>query len=388
METIPIVPTKQEVFSLDDIEFRVKHLANGKVKDIEGYQDETFKIKGAILIPHIHKIFNLVVKKSFPKPWMQSLIVPIFKNGDRNILSNYRTIMISSILANIYGIILENKINLWLESHGKRVKGQARIRIYHSTMDHIVTFRIIAEEFHNTKTNIFCCFADFRKTFDMVPRKNLWNRLEYIKVSLALRFATIRMYENIIAKFKNIEGWSKDINCNIIFKQGCPLSPTLFGIYIDKLEDCFENTGCVSHTLTGIVINLLLYSDDIILMERSPNGLENQLIIINHFSSNMGMTVNTDKIKVMIIKSNKSPYDTFIYGNNNLEEVNSYKYLGTNIHHKLNWNYSIEKRIIGGWKAYYGLENNCKSANLSSWDKKKLLFETLVTPIIIYGCEV
>ena len=44
--------------------------------------------------------------------------------------------------------------------------------------------------------------------------------------------------------------------------------------------------------------------------------------------------------------------------------------------------------INGGWKAYCGLENNCKAANLLTWDKKKLLFETLVTPVILYGCEV
>jgi hypothetical protein len=68
--------------------------------------------------------------------------------------------------------------------------------------------------------------------------------------------------------------------------------------------------------------------------------------------------------------------------------VTSYKYLGIDIHHKLNWNYSIEKMIIGGWKAYYGLENNCKSVDLWSWDKKKILFETLVTLVILYGCEV
>ena len=78
-------------------------------------------------------------------------------------------------------------------------------------MDHLVTFRIIVEEFYNTKTNLFCCFVDFRKSFDMVPRKNLWNRLEEIKVPLELRVAAIRMYENVIAKFKNIEGWSKEI---------------------------------------------------------------------------------------------------------------------------------------------------------------------------------
>jgi hypothetical protein len=69
------------------------------------------------------------------------------------------TIMISLILVKLYGIILEKKISLWLESHGKRAKGQAEFMRYHSTMDHLVTFKIIAEEFHNTKTNLFFLFC-------------------------------------------------------------------------------------------------------------------------------------------------------------------------------------------------------------------------------------
>ena len=72
---------------------------------------------------------------------MQSLIVPIFKNGDRNIPSNYRTIMISSILAKLYGIILEKKISIWLESHGKISKGHDGFRRYHSTVDHLLILR-------------------------------------------------------------------------------------------------------------------------------------------------------------------------------------------------------------------------------------------------------
>jgi hypothetical protein len=386
MDTILVVPTKEEVFSLDDIEFGVKRLANGKAKDIEGYQDENFKIRGPILIPHIHKLFNLAVKHGFPKPWTQIFIVPIFKNGDINIPSNYRTIMISPILAKLYGIILEKKISLWIESHGKRAIGQAGFRRYHSTADHIFTFRIIAKEFCHNKKNIFCFFVYFRKSFDMVPRKNLWKRLEEIKVPLELRVSPIRMYENVISKIKNTKCWSKEINCNIGVKQGCPLSPTIFCIYIDKLEYCLEKAGYVEPTLTGIV-NLILYDDDISLMERSPHDVKNELRILKDFFSNMGKTVKTDKTKVMIIKSNTIPYDTFVYENNNMEEVTSYKYLGIDIHHNLNWNYSIEKRIIRGWKDYYGLERNCKSTNLWSWDKKKILFETLVTPVILYGCE-
>ena len=48
----------------------------------------------------------------------------------------------------------------------------------------------------------------------------------------------------------------------------------------------------------------------------------------------------------------------------------------------------MTKGFNGGWKAYFGLENNCKSANLVMWDKKKFIFETLVIHVILYGCEV
>jgi hypothetical protein len=71
--------------------------------------------------------------------------------------------MISPILAKLYGIILEKKISLWLESHGKRAKVQVGFRIYHSTVDHIVTFMIIAEEFRNTKPIFFVSLLTLEK---------------------------------------------------------------------------------------------------------------------------------------------------------------------------------------------------------------------------------
>ena len=76
---------------------------------------------------------------------------------------------------------------------------------------------------------------DFRKYFDIVPRNNPWNRLEELKVPFELRVVVIRLYENSISKFKNNEGWKIYISCNIVFKQVFPLSPTIIGIYIDKL---------------------------------------------------------------------------------------------------------------------------------------------------------
>jgi hypothetical protein len=48
--------------------------------------------------------------------------------------------------------------------------------------------------------------------------------------------------------------------------------------------------------------------------------------------------------------------------------------------------------INGGWKAYYEIESNCKFncklRDLWLWDKENILFETLVTIVILYEYEV
>ena len=73
--------------------------------------------------------------------------------------------MISPLLAKLYGFILEKKINKWIESEGKWDKGQVGFRRQHSTMDHLIMLKIIVEECHNDKSNLFCFFLDFRKAF-------------------------------------------------------------------------------------------------------------------------------------------------------------------------------------------------------------------------------
>ena len=55
--------------------------------------------------------------------------------------------------------------------------------------------------------------------------------------------------------------------------------------------------------LVGIVIIFFLYADDIVFLARDPSDLDKQLRLLKDFCSTMGMTVNTDKTKFMIIES-------------------------------------------------------------------------------------
>jgi hypothetical protein len=139
------------------------------------------------------------------------------------------------------------------------------------------------------------CFIEFRKKIDLVMNTNLWNKLEEIKVLVKLRFVSITLYENVISKSRNTKGCLEEINYNIGVTQGYPLYPTLFGIYINKLDGCSEEEGCIIPTLSGIVIILLIYTYDNVLMERNTYDINKQLKILNNLCPSIGMIVNIDK---------------------------------------------------------------------------------------------
>jgi len=138
------------------------------------------------------------------------------------------------------------------------------------------------------------------------------------------------------------------INYNIIVKQGCCLPLTLLSIYIDKLEGFSEEDNFVDLNIDGIVIILLIYVDDIVLIARSHYDLNKKLKILKHFFYSTRMTIDTNKMKIMIIKSKNITYTSLMYETNSLEEITPYKYLGIDLHRKLNRNYIIENRINGG----------------------------------------
>jgi hypothetical protein len=75
--------------------------------------------------------------------------------------------------------------------------------------------------------------------------------LEEINIHFELRVVATNLYEKVIFKFRNTKAWLEEINYNISVKKGCPLSLTLFSIYIDKLEDYLEEVGYVGPNLTN-----------------------------------------------------------------------------------------------------------------------------------------
>ena len=133
--------------------------------------------------------------------------------------------------------MIERRINSRAEDETKKAKGQVGFTPRHSTIDHCVTFRHLIEKIWDKQgETTYCCFVDFKKAFDTMTIDKLWNKMEELCILDGYRAAIQRLYEKVRAKIRTSEGMSKCFGSDIGVKQGCPLSPTLFGLYIDKLE--------------------------------------------------------------------------------------------------------------------------------------------------------
>ena len=162
-----------------------------------------------------------------------------------------------------------------LDRKGCRVRGQAGFWADYQIMDHIFTLRAIIKEAKHRSEKVYCCFVDICKSFDSVPRVALFERLRVISIFVMLHTAIMRLYETMIGRFRTPEGFSNPIHSTIGVKQGCPLSPTLFGLYIDELEDFLRRSllpgdGCFLHQ---VLISILLFADDVVLLASSPDSL-------------------------------------------------------------------------------------------------------------------
>ena len=74
-------------------------------------------------------------------------------------------------------------------------------------------------------------------------------------------------------------------------------------------------------TMLARIVIILLYVDDIILLERFTSILNKNLRILKDLYSNMDMIIKTNKTKAMFIKYDEVIYAHFLFDNNILEEV-------------------------------------------------------------------
>ena len=134
------------------------------------------KAGGRTIRGEIHKlIISIWNEEKLPDEWKESIIVPIYKKGDKTDCNNYRAI---SLLPTTYKV-LSNILLSRLIPYAEEVTGdhQCGFQRNRSTTDHIFCIHQILEKKWEYNEAVHQLSIDFKKAYDSVRREVLYNIL-------------------------------------------------------------------------------------------------------------------------------------------------------------------------------------------------------------------
>ena len=366
----------------------IEGMQRNKAAGIDGIKAEFLKDAAACLVAPLTALFNKVFTEGAPAEWNIGIIHPIFKKGDASDPGNYRGITVGPVLSKLFAMILDNRLHAWTEEHHLRAKGQAGFRRDHRTTDNLFILRTIIEDSRASGRKLFTCFVDFRKAFDTIPRDVLWQVLERLGISTKLLRCLQSMYSNDSACVFTPSGLTDTFSCSMGVKQGCPLSPMLFGLYIDGLEDFLADVA-PAPVIDGVAVPLLLYADDLVLLSHTRSGLQDLLDRLHEFCQQRRLSVNIEKTKAVIFCRGRVPSaQPVVYDEEAIEYVQSFRYLGIDLHQTRGFTFSAEHLASAGLKAAFALRRRCAELGIRDVRLKCRLFDALVVPVLSYGCEI
>ncbi len=399
----------------DEVLHALRRQRNNKASGADGLQAEFLKyahppappgIPTAHLnpfLPSLTSIYNhLLTHSVVPNGWADTLVSLILKKGDPTLWRNYRPIAVAQLLGKIYATILQQRLSNWTESLGLRAPAQTGFRPGHATSHHaFVLQQLIAAQRKRRAGHrrLYVCFVDLEQAYDRVPRELLWSRLHDLGVRGKFLFAVKSLYDaGVNLSIKCGDGLLEPIAASVGVKQGCPLSPLLFGLYIEGLEDHIRATcpdvgptlGDPAAGMQPIRIPLLMYADDAALVATCPGHLQQLLDSMAQWGLNHGMNINLTKTEIVVFNSNSDPgIGTWFLGASAIAVSKSFKYLGVTfncLHLDKNMEKAAAQRgraALAGMKRKLGELNAGGNVGLTLY-----LYNTLVQPALLYGAEV
>lgn len=348
------------------------------------------KVYRNVLLPVIHAIVKEVFQSgAFPSSWAEAAVSAVFKKGDRAVMDNYRGIAVGNVMGKVFSMILESRLDKWAESEGKRAEGQAGFRKGRRTIDQIFLLRHAIDKYKSQDKSLYCCFVDFRKAYDLVDRKVLMGRLAQMGIWGNMLVAIASMYQRVsmAARVDGVVGPRFISNSGV--KQGDPLSPLLFGLLIDGLEEYMKvHAPCAGIDIGGKECRLLFYADDIVLMAESRIQLQRMLDTLHDFCLENRMVVNVDKTKVVVFPKGRGGKYVWSYDGVPVEIVNTFKYLGVEVDSRRGFSFSHEAIRSVAIKAMWGLVKHMREREVTSILLRVELFKTVVMPVMLYGAEI
>lgn len=376
-------------FCVEEVKNVLTGLKKNKAPGEDRVPIEFFKNAPDNCLEILTKLFNNILNGSdLGGSFHKNLIFPIHKKGDRNSAENYRGISFCNSVCKILAGLLNNRLIKFVSKNKLLNECQAGFRAGYSTMDNIFNLDCLVKlKWNEGKKKVYCFFVDLKAAFDRINRKALFYKL--FNMGLSNKFVTLlkKLYEKTYNAVWDGESLSNWFETTMGVKQGCILSPLLFALFLDDLDD-FIGGGL---RVGEVVIRILLYADDLVLFADEPDTLQNMINRLEKYCRMWSLVINMSKSNIMVMKQGggrRGMKEKWTMDGEQIEVVTKYKYLGIELTPSLNLSEHFKSRVKQSksnlnmiWSQFVGKKE-------VSFQDKYEVFKSVSRSIVCYACQV
>ena len=312
------IPANENTFSLknspvtiSEILEATKALQDKKTPDHNGISSNFIKKIIFTIARPLHHIFLLSFEQGIvPTQLKIAKVVPIFKNGDRCNMDNYRPISLLSCFSKILEKIVSSRLSSFLNTCNILSEWQFGFRPHHSTIHPMIHLTNFLSNAINEKKHSLAIFCDLRKAFDCCDHSILLAKLH----KYGIRGAELSWFESYLSdrkQFVMINGKnSMLISVLLGVPQGSILGPLLFLLYINDLP-------LASKLFT------LLFADDTTLLASADSVASLNLFVNTEFKKicdffrTNKLMLHPDKTKILFFSNTQNGEGVQIFCNFN-----------------------------------------------------------------------
>ena len=273
----------------------------------------------------------------FPRSLKNARVIPIYKEGSKTEVSNYRPISLLSAFSKIYEKLMHSRVLEFLDSNNALFENQYGFRPGRSCEHALLNAKnTILHSLNKREIAMLLCI-DYSKAFDVLEHSILLRKLNHY----GIRGIVLEWFKSYLSDRKqfvtinNIDSTARDISYGV--PQGSILGPLLFVIYINDLPGI------------STVAKFILYADDAniivtgINMHEVLQKMENVIHDLVNWVSCNGLILNLKKTNYMIFTRQRienSSIEININGTK-IERKTEMRFLGVIIDERLTWSHHI-----------------------------------------------